>query len=38
MQISYVFKKQDTWEICMRCFLDADDGALTAMLDLSSLN
>ena len=25
MQISYVFNKQDTWEICIRCFLDSDD-------------
>ena len=25
MQISYVFIKRDTWEICIRCFLDSDD-------------
>ena len=28
MQISYVFNKQDTWEICIRCFLDSDDVAI----------
>ena len=25
MQISYVFFEQDTWEICIRCFLDSND-------------
>ena len=28
MQISYVFNKQYTWEMCIQCFLDFDSVAI----------